>query len=129
MGASWIANTATVIILPTDFMAGDFWVGVLQAVAAVIGFTMFVALRLRPRRFVVIIQVTLGVIFFIQLVITALLGGLLASGLEVVFGLIMVLAVLIGDSAPTNGRKSPRGRKRPWPRWRWRIGPTAWRSP
>jgi adenylate cyclase len=95
VGAAWVATLLTILTFLSDFNAGQFWVAVLNAVAAGVALVGLVVIRLRPHRFGLIFNLMLMTIFSTQLVITALYGGLLASGLEVVFGLIMVLAALV----------------------------------
>src|SRR5215216_5666167 len=52
-------------------------------------------LHLRPRRFALAINLLLGTVFVVQLIKTALFGGLLESGLVVTFNLLIVLAALL----------------------------------
>jgi hypothetical protein len=52
-------------------------------------------LHLRPRRFVLAINLLLGTVFVVGLITTALIGGLLESGLIVIFNLAIVLAALL----------------------------------
>lgn len=95
VGAYWIGTTAAIVSVLIDFGAGSFWVGVLDAVTVVVGYASLIALRLRPRRFALIIHVSLGTFYSAQLVTSVLYGGLLADGLAIVFELIIVLAALV----------------------------------
>ena len=95
VGAIWFATVATLPFVVVDFLAGDTWVAVGSLVAAVSGVVALVAMRLRPDRFVLIVNLAFLVVFVTQLSETALLGGLLPSGLAIVFGLILVLGALV----------------------------------
>ncbi len=94
IGAFWIANTLSIPELVTQL--GTFWIAVLTGATIVSGYAAIFAIRRWPRRFALIFQLELASLFAVQLIITAMHGGLLAGGLDVVFGLIMVLAVLVG---------------------------------
>jgi adenylate cyclase len=52
-------------------------------------------LHLRPRRFALAISLLLGTVFVVGLINTALFGGLVESGLVVIFNLAIVLAALL----------------------------------
>jgi hypothetical protein len=54
-----------------------------------------VTLDLRPWWFTAIINLLFTALFLVQLIQTALFGGLLDSGLVVAFGLLIVLAALL----------------------------------
>jgi adenylate cyclase len=54
-----------------------------------------IGLHWKPHRFALIINLLFATVFLVQLIETALFGGLLESGLVVVFGLIIALAALI----------------------------------
>ena len=56
---------------------------------------VLVALHLRPRWFAVLITLLLATVFVVQLIQTALFGGLFGSSLDIVFGLIIALAALL----------------------------------
>jgi adenylate cyclase len=55
-------------------------------------------MRFRPDRFVLIVNAIFFVVYLTQLSETALLGGLLPSGLAVIFGLQIVLGALVALS-------------------------------
>ena len=98
VGAIWLASLATVPWAIVDVDAGQTWVAVGSTLAAMAGFVGLVALRLRPDRFALIVNSTLVVVYLTQLSETALLGGLLPSGLAVIFGLQIVLGALVALS-------------------------------
>ncbi|HEU4526825.1 MAG TPA: adenylate/guanylate cyclase domain-containing protein [Actinomycetota bacterium] len=91
-------SLASLLTIPTvlaDFDAGYVWVGLGNTGVIAVTVVALVALHRRPGWFPVIINVFLLAPFLHQLVETALFGGLLESGLVVMFGWIIVLAALI----------------------------------
>jgi guanylate cyclase len=95
LAAGWVASLLTIPAVMADLTGGFFWVGVLNGFVVALWLPHLAALKWKPLWFPVWTQSYLGIIFVIQLVITVLKGGLLASGLQVIFGLIMVLVVLL----------------------------------
>lgn len=89
---------ATLFTIPTvfsDLDAGYTISAIVQAAIIAMGFAALVALRLKPYRFLWIINTIFVVVFVTQLVVTALFGGLFGSALAIVFGLIIVLGALV----------------------------------
>jgi adenylate cyclase len=89
---------ATLLTIPTAFAdlgAGYTWVAVMNFFAVAVTPLILLAIRVKPRRFAWLITAMFVVIFVFQLVETALFGGLLASGLVVIFGLSLVLGSLV----------------------------------
>lgn len=89
---------AALLTIPTAFAdldAGYTWVaamnfGVVAATPVLLG-----AIRLKPLRFAWFVTALFILVFVTQLVETALFGGLLASGLVPMFGLVLVLGSLV----------------------------------
>ena len=98
VGAIWLASLATLPWALVDIEARQTWVAVGSTLAAAAGFVGLVAMRLRPDRFVLIVNAIFVVVYVTQLSETALLGGLLPSGLAVIFGLQIVLGALVALS-------------------------------
>lgn len=91
-------SVATLLTIPTllaDFGAGYTWVALGNVGVIAVTVVALVALHRKPGSFAVIINLFLLAPFVHQLFETALFGGLLESGLVVMFGLIIVLAALI----------------------------------
>jgi adenylate cyclase len=89
---------ATLLTVPTvadDFSAGLFWVAITNVVLLAAGVAFLVGLKLKPRIFTVAVNVLFALVLTLSLVETTLLGGLLPSGLAVVFGLIVAQAALV----------------------------------
>lgn len=95
VAAMSLASLLTIPTVLADFDAGYVWVGLGNTGVIAVTVVALVALHRRPGWFPVIINVFLLAPFLHQLVETALFGGLLESGLVVMFGWIIVLAALI----------------------------------
>jgi adenylate cyclase len=92
IGLAALLTTPTIL---SDFDAGYFWSGLGNTGIIAVTVGALIALHWKPHWFVVIVNLLLVTVFVVQLVQTALFGGLLESGLVVVYGLIIVLAALI----------------------------------
>lgn len=94
--AIYIATLFSIPAALTDLGAGYTWVAAMSLVT--IGVTPFllVAIQRRPHRFAVLVNVFLVLVMAELLLETMLFGGLLPSGLVVVFGLNVVLGALVG---------------------------------
>ncbi len=91
----WIASILTFPTILTQFKGGLFWSAMGNLVLLVMIAGVLILLHLRPHWFAPLINALLAAVFVQQLVQTALFGGLLESGLVVMFGLDIVLAALI----------------------------------
>ena len=93
---------ATLFSIPSAFSdldAGFTWVAAMDFFTTlVVGPLALVAIWLRPRRFATLVNVMFVVIFVAQLAETAMFGGLLPSGVVVMFGLDFALAAMIAIS-------------------------------
>lgn len=93
---------ATLLSIPqafADLQAGYTWVAAMGFFTTfVLGTVILVAIWRRPRSFRALVTAMFVVIYASQLVETALFGGLLPSGLVVMFGLGLVLAAMIAIS-------------------------------
>ena len=91
---------ATVLTIPTaiaDLGAGYTWVAVMNFFGLALTPFFLLAIGVKPHRFGLVITALFAVFFMTQLVETALFGGLLPSGLVVIFGLAPVLGALIAN--------------------------------
>jgi len=90
---------ATLLRIPAnlaDLDAGYTWLGVMGLFTTfVLGPLILVLIRFRPHRFAALVTALFVVIFITELVETTMFGGLLPSGLVVIFGLGLVLGALL----------------------------------
>jgi adenylate cyclase len=89
---------ASVLTIPNAlaaFAEGQTWVGVEQLVGIALAPLVLAAIGLRPRWFVALVSVMFVFVFLSGIIETTLMGGLLPSGLSVMFGLLVVLGALI----------------------------------
>lgn len=98
VGYAWFGSAVTVGPIAQDFIGGMPWVAFLNSLIVVVAIPGLFIIRAKPHLFERITNVVLMIVFTIQLAVTAVLGGLWASGLVVLFGLIMVLAAAIALS-------------------------------
>lgn len=92
---------ATVLSIPAalvDLGAGYTWVAIASLVSVAATPFLLIAIRLRPRRFATLITVLFALVFTGIVLETTLFGGLIPSGLVVMFVLNIVLAALVGLS-------------------------------
>ncbi|MGZ8623864.1 MAG: hypothetical protein ACXWYQ_06845 [Actinomycetota bacterium] len=89
---------ATVFTIPSsvmDLAAGYTTVGVMNLVSAGLSFVFLLAMKIWPLRFGALVNGMFVLILLTQLAETAMFGGLLPSGLVVIFGLALGLAAMI----------------------------------
>ncbi len=89
---------ATLLSIPpaiARFTAGYTWIGVVDLVTLVIPICLLVVIAIRPSSYVAAIHAMLVVILAGPLLDTAMFGGLLPSGLLVIFGLDVALGALL----------------------------------
>jgi adenylate cyclase len=91
----WVASLLTVVPILIEFVYSIFWAALSDTGVIVVTALMLVSLHLKPHRFALIINLLLGTVFVVELIKTALFGGLLESGLVVIFNLLVVLAALL----------------------------------
>jgi adenylate cyclase len=92
---------ASVLSIPpviARFDAGYTWVGVVDLVTLAIPVLLLVVIAIRPRSYVATLHVMFVVIMAGPVLDTAMFGGLLPSGLLVIFGLDIALAALLAIS-------------------------------
>ncbi|HYT77843.1 MAG TPA: adenylate/guanylate cyclase domain-containing protein [Actinomycetota bacterium] len=95
LAAIWLASLLTALAVVRDFAAGRTWPALSTAAILVLTVVLLVGLHLRPGWFALLVNLLFGVVFAVDLIQTAMFGGLLGSGLVVAFGLIIVLAALV----------------------------------
>ena len=90
-----VATLLSIPIAFADLAAGYTWVAAMNFVTIALTALLVVAIRLKPHAFAALVTAMFVVIFATQLVETAMFGGLLASGLVVIFSLVFVLGSLV----------------------------------
>jgi adenylate cyclase len=95
VAAIWLGTLLTFLGILSDLAAGYPWSALGNTVIIVVTVASLVTLDLRPWWFTAIINLLFTALFLVQLIQTALFGGLLDSGLVVAFGLLIVLAALL----------------------------------
>ncbi len=93
-----IATVLSIPIAAADIASGYPWVGGMNLVVEVVTLAMLFAVHRRPRRFASLVSAMFALIWASTLVEIALFGGLLPSGLVVVFGLPITLVILMAVS-------------------------------
>jgi adenylate cyclase len=95
LATTWVASLLTALTILREFLSGLLWVALSDTGIIVVTAVTLMGLHLRPRRFALAISLLLGTVFVVGLITTALFGGLLESGLIVIFNLAIVLAALL----------------------------------
>jgi guanylate cyclase len=90
-----VASLLSIPPLIARFTAGYTWVGIVDLVTLVIPLLLVVVIAIRPTSYVAAIHAMLAVIITGPLLDTAMFGGLLPSGLLVIFGLGVALGALL----------------------------------
>ena len=90
-----LASLLTVPAVIGRFDAGYTWVGVVDLVTLVVPILLLVPIALRPSSYVPILSVMFIVIMAGPVLDTAMFGGLLPSGVLVIFGLDVALGALL----------------------------------
>jgi class 3 adenylate cyclase len=95
LATTWVASLLTLVPILMEFLSRLHWVALSDTGILVMTAVLLVSLHLKPRRFALIINLLLGTVFVVGLIKVALFGGLLESGLVVIYNLAIVLAALL----------------------------------
>lgn len=95
VAAIWMATLLTLPTIPDEFAAGYLWSAWGNVATLVATAGALLGLHWRPLRFGLLLNMLFAVVFLVQLVQTAVFGGLFESAIVVVFGLIIVFGALI----------------------------------
>jgi len=95
LATTWVASLLTLVPTLMEFLSRLLWVALSDVGILVVTAVLLVSLHLKPRRFALIINLLLGTVFVVGLIKIALFGGLLESGLVVIFNLAIVFAALL----------------------------------
>jgi guanylate cyclase len=93
-----IASVLSIPIAAADIASGYTWVGGMNLVVEVVTLAMLFVVHLRPHRFASLVSAMFALIWASTLVEIALFGGLLPSGLVVIFGLPITLVIMMAVS-------------------------------
>jgi adenylate cyclase len=91
----WVASFLGALTILRDFLSRLLWAALSTTGIILVTAVVLMGLHLRPRRFAFAINLLLGTVFVSGLINTALFGGLLESGLIVIYNLAIVLAALL----------------------------------
>ncbi len=95
LGIGWLATVLTIPTVLEDLGAGHYWIVVINAFLVALWIPVLAALQWKPRLFSLWVQLFLGYVLASTVVQAALQGGLVASGLEPIFGIGIVILILI----------------------------------
>jgi adenylate cyclase len=95
LASIWVASLLTVLTILSEFLSGLLWVALSDTGIILVTAVTLMGLHLKPRRFALIISLLLSTVFVVGLIKTALFGGLLESGLMIIYNLAIVLAALL----------------------------------
>lgn len=95
VAAFWLGGSFTLVSIVNDFAGGFFWSAMGNVLTFAALAAVLIVLRVAPQRFPLLLTLGLVVTFVVQLIQTALFGGLVASGAVVLYGLIVVQIALL----------------------------------
>ena len=95
LAVGWMASVLTIPGVPEALKLGFHWVAGIYAFNVVLFIALLMALQWKPRRFSLWAQFFLGIILLASVPIAALLGGLVASEIDAIFGVAIVVLILI----------------------------------
>jgi adenylate cyclase len=90
-----LASLLSIPAVIARFAAGYTWVGVSDLVTLVVPVSLLVVIAVRPTSYVPVLHVILVLLFASPILDTAMFGGLLPSGVLVIFGLDIALGALL----------------------------------
>ncbi len=95
LAVMWIATVLTIPNVFEDLGSGFYWVAGIYAFVVALFIPLLVALQWKPRLFSLWVQLTLGIILLASVPLAALQGGLVASGIDPIFSVAIVVMILI----------------------------------
>jgi len=95
LAVGWIASVLTIPSLLGALGFGFHWVAGIRAFTVVLFIPLLMALQWKPRRFSLWVQLNLGIILLTSIPLAALLGGPVASAIDPIFGVAIVVLILI----------------------------------
>ncbi len=95
LAVGWIASVLTIPSLLGALGSGFHWVAGIRAFTVVLFIPLLMALQWKPRRFSLWAQLLSGMLLLTSIPLAALLGGLVASAIDPIFGVAIVVLILI----------------------------------
>ena len=109
-----LASLLSVPAVIARFAAGYTWVGVSDLVTLVVPVSLLVVIAVRPTSYVPVLHVILVILFASPILDTAMFGGLLPSGVLVIFGLDIALGAARSRSASARASSGRASSRCPW---------------
>ena len=95
LAIGWVATLLTIPTVLEALGSGFVWVAAINALVVALFIPLLVALQWKPRLFSLWVQLLLGIILLISIPLAALQGGLVASGIDSIFTVAIVVMILI----------------------------------
>jgi len=95
LAVGWVATLLTIPTVLEALGSGFVWVAAINALVVAIFIPLLVALQWKPRLFSLWVQLLLGIILLVSIPLAALQGGLVASGIDSIFTVAIVVMILI----------------------------------
>ncbi len=95
LAVGWVATLLTIPTVLEALGSGFVWVAAFNALVVALFIPLLVALQWKPRLFSLWVQLLLGIILLVSIPLAALQGGLVASGIDSIFTVAIVVMILI----------------------------------
>ena len=95
LAVGWVATLLTIPTVIEALGSGFVWVAAINALVVALFIPLLVALQWKPRLFSLWVQLLLGIILLVSIPLAALQGGLVASGIDSIFTVAIVVMILI----------------------------------
>ncbi len=95
LAVGWVATLLTIPTVLEALGSGFVWVAAINALVVALFIPLRVALQWKPRLFSLWVQLLLGIILLVSIPLAALQGGLVASGIDSIFTVAIVVMILI----------------------------------
>jgi guanylate cyclase len=95
LAVGWVATLLTIPTVLEALGSGFVWVAAINALVVALFIPLLVALQWKPRLFSLWVQLLLGIILLVSIPLAALQGGLVASGIDSIFTVAIVVMILI----------------------------------
>jgi len=95
LAIGWVATLLTIPTVLEALGSGFVWVAAINALVVALFIPLLVALQWKPRLFSLWVQLLLGIILLVSIPLAALQGGLVASGIDSIFTVAIVVMILI----------------------------------
>jgi len=95
LAVAWVATLLTIPTVLEALGSGFAWVAGINALVVALFIPLLVALQWKPRLFPLWVQLMLAIILLVSVPLAALQGGLVASGIDTIFTVAIVVMILI----------------------------------